>query len=259
MNEPAPPATVRLVVPVHDEGAHLAAFLEALVAAVPTAGAPATSFVVVDDGSAPPAAAIQAEAVAAAAARLAGSPHAIALVMSPANLGKGAAIRLGWGNGDGAGWLGFVDGDGAVPAAEVWRLLGLVGEAATFDALLATRLGPGRRHVRRAALRDLQGRAFALAADAVLGLGLHDPQCGLKLFRAARLAPLLPALEERRWLLDLELVLRLAGTGARLTEAPIDWMETSHSKLVAVIDPLRMLVGVVGLRRRLGPRREPAP
>jgi dolichyl-phosphate beta-glucosyltransferase len=251
---PAPRPAIRLVIPVHDEGPYLAAFLGELVEAAPGTGAPPTHLVVVDDGSEPVAAREQAESVAAAARHLAaaGSPHAVELGTGPGNQGKGAAIRLGWGAGDGAGWLGFVDGDGAVPAPEVWRLAAMLGGAPAFDVLVGARRSGAGREVRRKPFRDLQGRAFAAAVEAILGLGLHDPQCGLKLFRADLLAPLLPSLRERRWLLDLELLLALARGGARVAEEPIDWHERGRSRVVAGVDPLRMLAGLLLLRARLG-------
>jgi dolichyl-phosphate beta-glucosyltransferase len=249
-----PQPAVLLAVPVHDEGERLAAFLADLAALSPGSGAPPTRVVVVDDGSRPATARLQAEAVEAAARRFveAGSPHSIELRTCPGNQGKGAAIRMAWGAGEGARWLGFVDGDGAVPAREVWRVAAQLGQAPAFEALVAARLrGVGRR-VQRAALRELQGRAFSLLVEAVLGLGLRDPQCGLKFFRAAWLAPILPALQERRWLLDLELLLLLARRGAMVAEEGIDWQESGRSKVLPGVDPLRMLVGLLQMRARLG-------
>ncbi len=250
----APPAHAALLaIPVHDEGARLAAFAAELAALGPGSGAPPVRLVVVDDGSGPAAAARQAEAVAAGARALAaaGSAHALELVTAPRNLGKGAAIRLAWAGARGEPWLGFVDGDGAVPAAEVWRLAARLAGAPAFDVLAASRLGGGRA-VRRAPLRELQGRAFSVLAEAVLGLGLSDPQCGLKLFRAARLAPRLGGLREGRWLLDLELLIELAQDGARFEEVAIDWHESGRSTVVAGIDPVRMAWGLLRLRWRLG-------
>jgi dolichyl-phosphate beta-glucosyltransferase len=248
------PPTLCLVVPVHDEGARLATFLQALVASAPDPGATSVQIVVVDDGSGPGAARLQADAVAEAALRLAAaaSPHAITLITTPLNQGKGAAIRLGWSVEAGAEWMGFVDGDGAVPALEVWRLATRLAGAPTFDVLSGARLGQLGRRVQRTPLRRLQGRVFARAVEAVLGLGLQDPQCGLKLFRAERLRPLLPRLQEGRWLLDLELLLALSHAGARIVEESIEWRESGRSRLIAGLDPVRMLAGLFRLRARLG-------
>jgi dolichyl-phosphate beta-glucosyltransferase len=241
-----------MVIPARNEGERLHRFLSDL-AACPRV--PVTEFVVVDDASAPAMAALQARAVEqfAQAMRSAGHPHRIRLVVAPAHGGKGAAIRLGWGDGTAARWLGFVDGDGAVPARELWRLAaGLVPDP-PFDALLASRARAPGRIVRRQPLRGVQGAAFARAANALLRIGVADPQCGLKFFRAERLRHLLPRLRERGWTLDPELLLLLRQAGTRLREAPIDWTEHGKSKVVFGVDAMRMLWQVLRLRRRLGP------
>lgn len=245
---------VRLVIPVHDEGSRLTSFLEELVALAPASDAPPTELVVVDDGSRPEEAHQHAAAVAEASRRLAqaGSRHRATLVGAPTNQGKGAAVVLGWGDGGGGAWLGFVDGDGAVPAREVWRLAAMLRGADGCDALLGARVRGTGREVSRTPLRALQGRVFAGIAGAVLELGVRDPQCGLKFFRATALRPHLTALRERTWLLDAELLARLGRAGARLREVPIDWFESGGSKLRLLRDPALMLLGLVRLRLRLG-------
>jgi dolichyl-phosphate beta-glucosyltransferase len=254
--------TLRLAVPVYDEGPRLAAFLADLAALAPASAAPITEIVVVDDGSGPEAARAQEEAVAAAARVLAeaGAPHSVSLVRSSTNVGKGAAIRMAWGPAT-TDWLGFVDGDGAVPAAEVWRLatrLGRAGPEPEFEALVSTRVRSAERRVRRTPLRALQGRIFARASRLLLALPpMSDPQCGLKFFRASRVAPLLPQLRERRWLLDLEVLGLLAREGASVAEEPIDWQESGRSNVVAGVDPARMLLGVLRLRARLAGGQRP--
>lgn len=257
MNPPTP-FHVRLVVPVRDERTSFVRFISELVDEAPSSCA--ADVVVVDDGSAAAARAMHAAAVDAAAARLAarGAPHRVRLVSTGENRGKGAAIRLGWGDGTGAAWLGFADGDGAAPAREVWRLASALAPDAPFDALLAARVRGGGRTVRRAALRSIQGAVFARLARAVLDLQARDPQCGLKFFRAEALVPVLPALEEARWMLDAELLLQLRNLGARFVEAPIDWTELGGSGVVFLLDPLRMALGLWALRRRVGVVRHPA-
>ncbi|HSN13836.1 MAG TPA: glycosyltransferase [Anaeromyxobacteraceae bacterium] len=245
------PADLLMIIPVRNEGERLQRFLSDLSECPPL---PVTEFVVVDDASGREAAELQVQGVAWFAERMrdAGRPHRIRLVVAPAHGGKGAAIRLGWGDGTAARWLGFVDGDGAVPAREVWRLATTLVPDPPFDALLGSRVRAPGRVVRRHLLRGLQGAAFARAANALLRIGVADPQCGLKLFRADRLRPLLPGLRERGWTLDPELLLLLRKAGGSLREAPIDWTEHGKSKVVFGIDAVRMLWQVLRLRRRLG-------
>ena len=54
---------------------------------------------------------------------------------------------------------------------------------------------------------------------------------------------------------EVEGVLRqlLQRRGARCVEEPIDWADPGRSKIVPLLDPLRMLAGLLSMRRRLGP------
>ena len=88
-------------------------------------------------------------------------------------------------------------------------------------------------------------------ADRQFHFGCYDTQCGVKLFRASLLRPLLPELREERWLLDVELLALLARRHARILEVPIDWAEVGGSKITPGLDALRMFWGLTRLRRRL--------
>jgi hypothetical protein len=78
----------------------------------------------------------------------------------------------------------------------------------------------------------------------------------MKFFRASAVRPLLPKLQEDRWLLDIELLTLLTRAGATAVEVPIDCHERGGSSLVFGLDPIRMVVRLARLHRRL---REPRP
>ncbi|HVP69651.1 MAG TPA: glycosyltransferase [Anaeromyxobacteraceae bacterium] len=244
---------VSVVIPAFNEGLRLPAFVEDIARLASEASAPPVEFLVVDDGSSPDHLARHEEAVERARAVLAGSgsPHAVRLLREGRNRGKGAAIRSGWRQSDPqSGWLGFVDGDGAVPAREVWRLVGLL-DPRRFDLLAGARIRMAGHRVERSLVRHLQGRVFATFAEQIIPNGFYDTQCGIKFAAAARLRACLEALAETRWLLDLELITLLQRAGARCVEEPIDWSDPGGSKVVPLLDPLKMLLGLLRLRRRL--------
>jgi glycosyltransferase involved in cell wall biosynthesis len=248
-----PSFRVSVVIPAFNEGLRLPAFVAEIARVGAQVGAPAVEFLVVDDGSSPDHLAKHAEAVEHAAAVFAanGAPHVLRLVRSTRNQGKGGAIRSGWLQSDpGSTWLGFVDGDGAIPAREVWRLVGLL-DASRFDLLGGARIRMAGHHIERSLVRHLQGRVFASFAEHFIPNGFYDTQCGIKLVAADRLRGRLAELVETRWLLDLELIALLRRSGARCVEEPIDWSDPGGSKVVPLLDPLRMLVGLWRLRRRL--------
>jgi len=248
-----PVVTIAAVIPAYNEGDRLSTFLNDWAAAGAAETSVHATAMVVDDGSREPDARRQAEAVSAAAEglRRSGSAHQLIYVRCDRNRGKGAAIREGWGRaGADAAWLGFIDADGAVPAAEFWRVANMI-PAATVDALCGTRVNMAGRSVSRSMFRHLQGRTFATLIEQLFHLGLYDTQCGFKFFRSAALRPILPALEEERWLLDVEVLARLKASGAALQEVPIDCHERGGSSVVFGLDPIRMAVRLVKMRRRL--------
>jgi dolichyl-phosphate beta-glucosyltransferase len=249
---PAPAPLASIVIPAYREGARLPRLLAALVDEVLAAPAPPTEIVVVDDGSGEGDLARERVAAAAACLAEAGAPHRVRLVAAEQNRGKGAAIRRGWAEADPrATWLGFLDADGAVAAREAWRLVRLLEREQGADAIAGARVLMAGRAIERSLFRHLQGRIFATITERAFRFGFYDTQCGVKLFRASALRPLLPRLREDRWLLDIEVLALLKRAGARFREEPIDWSDPGGSKVVPGLDAVKMAVGVWRMRRRL--------
>jgi glycosyltransferase involved in cell wall biosynthesis len=243
---------VSLVIPAFNEGARLPPLLAALAEQAPLHAERPVEFLVVDDGSAPEHLALHRASVSAAAALLARtSPgHRVRLIEGGTNRGKGAAIRLGWGEADAsAEWLGFVDADGAITAAEFWRLTGLLASA--DDLVAGARVLMAGRKIQRSLFRHLQGRVFATLTELSFRLGFYDTQCGVKFVRSALLRPHLGVLQENRWMLDIELLALVQRLGGRMREEPIDWWDPGGSKVRPVIDALKMLLGLRRIRRSL--------
>jgi len=246
---------VALVIPAYRESLRLPPLLLELADVALAEPAPATEILVVDDGSGPGEVERERAAVIAAGEKLerAGVPHRVRFVASPRNEGKGAAIRRGWAEANpGASWLGFLDADGAVRAREAWRLVGMTASAEDLDVLSGTRVLMAGRHIQRSLYRHLQGRVFATLVERSFQLCFYDTQCGVKLVRADLLRPLLPALRETRWLLDVELLSLLDRAGARMREVPIDWSDPGGSKVRPGLDAVKMALGLWRIRRRLG-------
>jgi dolichyl-phosphate beta-glucosyltransferase len=248
--------SVVTVLPTFNEGERLAAFLEdwAGVGLANTA-VQATAFVV-DDGSGTREAQEHKAAVERTERMLREreSPHQVRYIRADRNGGKGAAIRLGWSQAPGnADWLTFIDADGAIPAREYWRVAGML-PATDADVVCGCRIKMAGRTIDRTLFRHLQGRIFATFAEELFHLGFYDTQTGMKAFRASMVRPLLPALKEDRWLLDVELLVLMSRAGARAIEVPVDCFMRRGSSLVFALDPIRMGIQLVRLKSRL--RRE---
>jgi len=242
------------VIPAYNEGDRLAAFLGDWAAVGMSHPHLAVTVIVVDDGSKPEMAAAHQAAIERVASDLADkrAPHRVEFVRADRNRGKGAAIRLGWSRAAAdASWLTFIDADGAIPAREYWRMASLL-PTISADVVCASRIRMAGRTIDRTMFRHFQGRLFATFAEGLFGLGFYDTQTGMKAFRAEMLRPLLPRLQEDRWLLDVELLVLMHQAGARTIEVPIDCYMRGPSALTFGLDSLRMGVQLVKLRSRLG-------
>jgi dolichyl-phosphate beta-glucosyltransferase len=245
---------VSVTIPAYNEGERLPPYVWQLVEEGLKQPSPSMELIVSDDGSTAEHAQLLRECVAVAQAALAeaGSLHRIGYVAGERNGGKGSAIRRGWCHASlDATWLAFLDADGSVGAQELFRLAALAAASPELDVVAGARIVMAGRRVTRSRFRHLQGRLFAAIADLQFQLRCYDTQCGVKLFRAALLRPLLPALREQRWLLDVELLALLKRRNARVLEVAIDWAEVGGSKLTPGLDTLRMLWGLIRLKLRL--------
>jgi dolichyl-phosphate beta-glucosyltransferase len=225
-----PRGRVTLVVPCYNEAARLqpSAFVRF------AEREPDVHFVFVDDGSRD-----ATRAMLLALCRSA--PERFELVVLAENRGQGEAVRAGiqraFARGD--EYVGFWDADLAAPLSEVPRFIDLLDR----DDRCLFALGSRRRTagaIERHPLRHLLGRLFALVARAVLGIPLHDTQCGAKFFRRS---PEVDQLFARpfisRWIFDVELIARLIRCSGsrgdaqlRLAELPLrSWREVAGSRL----------------------------
>jgi glycosyltransferase involved in cell wall biosynthesis len=241
-----------VVIPAFNEGVRLPPLLADLVAQAPLHNARPVEFIVVDDGSAPDHLVRHRACTEAAAKQLAalGSPHRVRLVECGINQGKAAAVRRGWQDAaQESAWLAFVDADGAISASEIWRLVGLLDDR--WDLLAGSRVLMAGRTIDRSLARHLQGRVFATLTEWAFHLGFYDTQCGVKFVRGSLVRPHLEVLQERRWMLDIELLALVRLLGGRMREEPIDWREPGGSKVRPIVDAVKMFFGIMRIRRHL--------
>jgi glycosyltransferase involved in cell wall biosynthesis len=169
-----------------------------------------------------------------------GSPASIAgiglvrVVHLPENQGKGAALRVGLAQGRGR-YLGFIDGDGDIPAGQLSRFLAAtrVGDP---DVVLGTKRHPDSDVV-YPAVRRLYSFAYQQLNRMLFQLPTRDTQTGIKLIRRETLAAVLPRMVEKRFAFDLELLVVARRMGySNFVELPVRITErfTSTIRLKSV-------------------------
>jgi dolichyl-phosphate beta-glucosyltransferase len=233
-----------LVLPAYNEAARLPPYLAAVRSYLAGRYPARYEVIVVDDGSR--------DGLPGMLRAIAADWPELRVIRHNQNSGKGAAVRTGMLAARGELLL-FADADGAAPIEEESRLADAIDAGA--DLAVGSRLlrGPDRRRS-RTWFRGLVGRLFAGAARSVLRVSVRDPQCGLKMFRAAAGGQLFQRVQEPRYLFDLELLVLAQRLGYRCVEVPISWREVPGGHLHFVRDLPGILAGLWRLRQRVQPR-----
>lgn len=154
-----------------------------------------------------------------------GSPASIAgigqvrVVQLAENQGKGAALRVGLAQGRGR-YLGFIDGDGDIPAGQLSHFLAAT-RAGDPDVVLGTKRHPDSEVV-YPWLRRLYSFTYQQLNRVLFKLPTRDTQTGIKLIRRETLAAVLPRMVEKRFAFDLELLVVARRMGySNFVELPV--------------------------------------
>jgi dolichyl-phosphate beta-glucosyltransferase len=206
-----------VVVPAFNEAARLPPTLETVRAYLAASGIP-HEIVVVDDGSAD---------ATAEVARAAGAT----LLRNERNRGKGHAARRGMLAARGARRL-MTDADLSTPIDELPRLMAKLDEG--YDVAIASRAVEGARiEVRQPAYREGMGRLFNLCVRVLAVPGIHDTQCGFKLFTAAAAEASFGPARLDGFSFDVETLFLARRRGLRIAEVPVVWRNDAASRVGA--------------------------
>jgi len=145
--------------------------------------------------------------------------------------GKAAAVLYGLEHATGEVML-FTDADLATPIDYLGRFRQRVAEGA--DVVIGSREGPTAARVGEPAFRHVMGRGFNAIVRILLLPGIHDTQCGFKLFTAQARDEILPRLrlyrgqdgliqEPKVTAFDVELLVVARRLGLRTDIVPVTW------------------------------------
>jgi dolichyl-phosphate beta-glucosyltransferase len=173
---------------------------------------------VVDDGS---------RDATAAVARAGG--RNVTLLRHDDNRGKGHAVRAGMLAARGELRL-MTDADLSTPIEELARLED--GLARGFDVAIGSRAVAGARiEVHQPAYREATGRLFNRLVQALLLPGLHDTQCGFKLWKGAAADSAFAACRLDGFSFDVEALYVARRRGLRILELPVVWRNDAATRV----------------------------
>lgn len=223
------PLSLSIVIPAYNEAARIADTVREAVVWLEKQPFPG-ELIVVDDGS---------EDATAAAAEAALEGFAAGRVLRISHGGKAAAVRAGMLTAR-CDQIGFSDADLATPLTYFDDLRRALSQG--YDVAIGSREGIGARRIGEPSYRHVMGRVFNGLVRLLVVPGVHDTQCGFKLFRAEVAHDLLRRSrlyrEDGRTVsgprvtaFDVELLAIARRRGYRVVSVPVVWTYGPGSKV----------------------------
>jgi dolichyl-phosphate beta-glucosyltransferase len=194
--------------------------------------------IVVDDGSADSTLEILAQLNAE-------FPHMTVISHSP-NRGKGYAVRHGMLAASGDLVL-LTDADLSAPIGEMTKLEQAV-EAGAAVAVASRAVPDSIITSRQPFYRELGGRALNRPIQALAVPGIHDTQCGFKLFTNECAQTIFPNCFLNGWSFDVEVLYLARRFGFEIKEVGVRWEHREGSKVHPLVDGVRLALDVLKIR-----------
>lgn len=236
-----------VVIPAYNEAGRLPASLEKIIAWRATQTRP-VDLLVVDDGSTDGTARVVQEVV--------GDRVPLTVLVNDPNRGKGFSVRRGMLAAEGDHVL-FTDADLSTPIEEADRLVAAIEEGA--DIAIGSRgMAASLVEVHQPWWREQAGKMFGRLTRLIALPGIHDSQCGFKIFRREAAQRIFPLQSLEGWAFDVEVLVIARKLGYSIAQVPVRWVNDPNTKVRMLTDGPRMVLDM--MRARLRHRRlRPAP
>jgi dolichyl-phosphate beta-glucosyltransferase len=209
-----------IVIPAYNEETRLPASLSTIAAYLSArASGPRVEVLVVDDGSSDATGPRAQEA-----ARRHGLP--LRVIRLAENRGKGAAVRAGCLEATGALVL-VSDADFSTPVYE-WEKLAAAGAPV---AIGSRALDEALVKEKQPFFRQAMGKLFNRLVRLVAVPGIHDTQCGFKLFTREAAHEIFSRAKVDRFAYDVEALLLARQLGYAIAEVPVLWFNSADSRV----------------------------
>ena len=227
---------VSIVVPAFNEAQRIGESIKKIDAFVRSSPL-SFELIVVDDGSADGTADVV----------MSTQTKGLQLLRNHRNHGKGYTVRQGVLSASGE-YVLFTDADLSAPIEELTKLLD-VAQKEGADVVIGSR-AVDRRFIEKhqSRFRELGGITFNKMVRLLLGLHLHDTQCGFKLFHRQKSRPIFQQQTTSGFGFDAELLFLAVRNGLKIRETPVRWSHAEGSKVNPVRDGPRMLSDLVRIR-----------
>jgi glycosyltransferase involved in cell wall biosynthesis len=163
------------------------------------------------------------------------------------NHGKGYTVRQGVLSARGE-YVLFTDADLSAPIEELDKLFDVAAREGADIVVGSRAVDPKYIEKHQSSVREFGGKFFNLMVRLVLGLQVHDTQCGFKLFHRERCRRLFEQQRTFGFCFDAELLYLAKRSGLTVRETPVRWSHAEGSKVRLIRDGLRMFLDLVRIR-----------
>jgi dolichyl-phosphate beta-glucosyltransferase len=219
-----------VVIPAYNEEARIGSTLDRMLAYFDLQDFD-VEILVVDDGST--------DATRAVVRATAGEHPNVRILHYDGNHGKGFAVRYGMTRAEGD-YVLFSDADESTPIREVEKLYEALRSGS--DVAIGSRDVASSKLTRhQSALREAGGKLFNRFVQMLAVPGIHDTQCGFKLFTRAAAQNIFSRCQIDNFSFDVEALYIARQLGYTISEVGIEWHHCEGSKVSYVRDSVRML------------------
>jgi len=174
----------------------------------------------------------------------ANAANQLRVLQNPGNRGKGYSVRAG----ALAAKYPYVllsDADLSTPIEE----LEILATEANLDTIVIASRGmqESRLEIRQTWYREQMGKIFNGIVQLLLLPGIHDSQCGFKLFGRNVVDRIFPLMHTEGFAFDVELLARTLRAGFRVVELPVRWRNDEGTRVNAIKDSMVMLKDVLAV------------
>lgn len=171
-----------------------------------------------------------------------------------AHKGKGPTVSAGMLRATGQYRL-YTDFDQSTPLKEVEKFFAFIDDG--YDIIIGSRALSGAKREKEPIHRHLMGKGFNFLVQMIAVPGIHDTQCGFKMFSAQATELLFPGLKIYKGTVrrdaftgafDVELLFLGRRHGYRIAEVPVLWSHNETNRVSPIKDSLRMLRDILRIR-----------